>query len=109
MSIYFDTAKERWIVRVSHQGQRYSGGQHLTRDSAERALLDLRQRLGQSALNPRQLARDQQLRSKALSVARIQFAGESPAALIEAAETIFQWLKNGAEEPAVEGSTATQQ
>lgn len=108
MSIYFDTTKERWIVRVSHQGQRYSGGQHLTRDSAERALLDLRQRLGQSPLNPKQLARDQQLRAKALGVARIQFAGDSPAALIEAAEALYQWLKHGNEEPVAE-ATATRQ
>lgn len=38
---------------------------------------------------------DQQLRSKALSAARIQFTGRSPSDLAHAAEELYQWMKHG--------------
>ena len=43
---------------------------------------------------------DQQLRSKALSAARIQFSGRSPSDLAQAAEELYQWMKHGPQAPA---------
>lgn len=46
----------------------------------------------------RQLTAEQAMRMKALSTARIQFAGASPAALANAAEQLFQYLRQGPSE-----------
>lgn len=46
----------------------------------------------------RQLTAEQAMRMKALSTARIQFAGASPAALANAAEHLFQYLRQGPSE-----------
>ena len=43
----------------------------------------------------RQQSMEQLLRAKALSAARIQFAGRSPSDLTHAAEELYQWMKHG--------------
>lgn len=43
---------------------------------------------------------DQMLRAKALTVARIQFSGQSPSDLAQAAEELFQYMKHGPQAPA---------
>src|SRR5690606_41990648 len=65
-------------------------GLHATREQALAAAEERR-----AALQPRQSSQDERLRAKALTTARVQFTGQTPEALIAAAEAIYQWLKHG--------------
>ena len=88
MSVYFDSTKGKWIVRITKDGVRKGYGAYNTRDEAEMAAAKV-------LVTPRQTARDVALRAKALSVARMQFAGGSPEALIDAANELYLWLRDG--------------
>jgi len=90
MSAYFDPDKGRWVARVSIKGRRHFAGLHATREQALAAAEERR-----AALQPRQSSQDERLRAKALTTARVQFTGQTPEALIAAAEAIYQWLKHG--------------
>lgn len=94
MGVYFDTAKHKWVARASIQGRRHFAGRHATREQAQAALDDLYARLA-----PRQASRDEWLRAKALTTARVQFTGGSPQDLVQAAELLYQWLKHGTHDP----------
>lgn len=98
MAVWYDTTKQRWAARLSVRGQRFFAGYHGSREEAEQAVQRLAlQHASESppALAAKPSASDQRLRIQALRVARMQFVGETPEALLEAAETVFQWLKYG--------------
>ena len=94
MGAYFDSTKRKWVGRVSVNGRRHFAGLHATREQALAAADEIR-----AQLQPRQASRDEWLRAKALSTARVQFTGRSPQDLIDAAELLYQWLRNGTTTP----------